>query len=285
MTALSGSPGLKVQVMCEGIRYTEALAAANAHAMPNYYPYRFKEGEHDPTGRGIATIPYLINTADGTEIRILGNGDSPWHVEGSLEAGYRLIDDRDGREVSIVFEPKHPWFTQKTADGMPYAQAGVTTHGDMLVINVAPGCEYFLHKIDGVSMRCSFCAYGAPDERTIHLGQETGKVEIPQATLERMGEALQAVIGQTEIRHIYLVGGSLTDARAEGERFLQLARYVKSDQPLGHPRRAGLGRFARRRHRDLPPRTSWSTTSASTSRWARAACSSASARARRASSV
>ena len=55
--------------------------------MPNYYPYRFKEGEHDPTGRGTATIPYLINTADGTEIRILGNGDSPWHVEGSREAG------------------------------------------------------------------------------------------------------------------------------------------------------------------------------------------------------
>ena len=241
MTALSGSPGLKVQVMCEGIRYTEALAEANAHAMPNYYPYRFKEGEHDPTGRGIATIPYLINTADGTEIRILGNGDSPWHVEGSLEAGYRLIDDRDGREVSIVFEPKHPWFTQKTADGMPYAQAGVTTHGDMLVINVAPGCEYFLHKIDGVSMRCSFCAYGAPDERTIHLGQEAGKVEIPPATLERMGEALQAVIGQTEIRHIYLVGGSLTDARAEGERFLQLARYVKSINRWGIPVALGSG--------------------------------------------
>ena len=53
--------------------------------MPNYYPYRFKEGEHDPTGKGIATIPYLINTADGTEIRIMGNGDSPWHVEGDRQ--------------------------------------------------------------------------------------------------------------------------------------------------------------------------------------------------------
>ena len=45
----------------------------------------------------------------------------------------------------------------------------------MLVINVAPGCEYFLHKQDGVSMRCTFCAYGAPDERTVHLGQKTGR--------------------------------------------------------------------------------------------------------------
>ena len=75
MNALSGSPALKVQVMCEGIRYTAALGNAAPHSMPNYYPYRFKEGEHDPTGRGIASIPYLINTADGTEIRILGNGE------------------------------------------------------------------------------------------------------------------------------------------------------------------------------------------------------------------
>ncbi len=62
MVTLTGSPALKVQVMCEGIRYTAALGEAAAHSMPNYYPYRFKEGEHDPTGRGIATIPYLINT-------------------------------------------------------------------------------------------------------------------------------------------------------------------------------------------------------------------------------
>ena len=178
MVAITGSPALKVQVMCEGIRYTPALGLAAAHSMPNYYPYRFKEGEHDPTGRGITTIPYLINTPDGTEIRILGNGDSPWHVEGDQQQGYQLIDDRSGQTVAIEFEPLRPWLTQKTADGMPFSQAGVTTHGDMLVINVAPGCEYFLHKHEGDSMRCTFCAYGAPDERTKHLGQVAGRIEI-----------------------------------------------------------------------------------------------------------
>ena len=108
MITLTGSPALKVQVMCEGIRYTAALGEAAAHSMPNYYPYRFKEGEHDPTGRGIVTIPYLINTADGTEIRILGSGDSPWHVEGSRQQGYRLIDDRSGPTEAIEFEPLRP---------------------------------------------------------------------------------------------------------------------------------------------------------------------------------
>jgi hypothetical protein len=241
MALLTGSPALKTQVMCEGIRYTAALGAAAAHSMPNYYPYRFKEGEADPTGRGIATIPYLINTGDGTEIRILGNGDSPWHVEGSLEQGYRLIDDRSGQVVPIEFEPQRPWATQKTSDGMPFAQSGVTTHGDMLVINVAPGCEYFLHKHDGVSMRCSFCAYGAPDERTKHLGQVAGRIEILPPTLDRMAEAMNAVIEQTEIRHIYLVGGSLTDWRKEGERFLQLARYVKKANTRRIPVALGSG--------------------------------------------
>lgn len=241
MVTLSGSPALKVQVMCEGIRYTDALGKAASHSMPNYYPYRFKPGEPDPTGKGYTTIPYLINTADGTEIRVLGNGDSPWHVEGGLDAGYVLVDDRSGLRVPIEFEPLRPWLTQKTADGLPFAQAGVTTHGDMLVVNVAPGCEYFLHKHDGVSMRCSFCAYGAPDERTVHLGQKTGRVDIPQPTLDRMREALDAVIDQTEIRHIYLVGGSLTDARQEGERFLQLARYVKQVNRRGIPVALGSG--------------------------------------------
>jgi hypothetical protein len=225
MSTLTGSPALKVQVMCEGIRYTESLGQAAGHSMPNYYPYRFKPGEHDPTGKGIATIPYLINTEDGTEIRILGSGDSPWHVEGNRQQGYRLVDDRSGRTVPIEFEPLRPWMTQKTADGLPFPQAGVTTHGDMLVINVAPGCEYFLHKQDGVSMRCTFCAYGAPDERTAHLGQKPGLVEIPPSTLERMREALEAVINQTEIRHIYLVGvRSPTD---KGRRPVPAARALR----------------------------------------------------------
>lgn len=241
MSTLTGSPALKVQVMCEGIRYTPALGAAAAHSMPNYYPYRFKPGEHDPTGRGSVTIPYLINTPDGTEIRILGDGDSPWHIEGSQASGYELIDDRSGRRVAVEFEPLYPWMTQKTADGLPFAQAGVQIHGDMLVINVAPGCEYFLHKHDGHSMRCAFCAYGAPDERTKHLGQVAGRVEILPATLARMHEALDAVVAQTEIRHIYLVGGSLTDAHKEGERFLQLARFVAQHNHRRIPVTLGSG--------------------------------------------
>ena len=80
-----------------------------------------------------------------------------------------------------------------------------------------------------------------PTNARMHLGQKTGQVEIPPPTLERMREALNAVIDQTEIRHIYLVGGSLTDGRKEGERFLQLARFVKQANTRGIPVALGSG--------------------------------------------
>lgn len=238
---LEGSPALKTAVMFEGIRYTEALGAAAAHSLPNYYPYRFQAGEHDPTGSGKATIPYLINTADGTLIRVLGNGRSRWSVTGSRDQGYRLRHDDAGAALDIRFEPLHRWMQSETQDGFPMARAGVSTHGDMLVVNVAPGCEYFLHKVNGKAMRCTFCSYGAPDQRTAHLGQRAGQVAIPELTLTRMQEAVRAVVAETEIRHIYLVGGSLTDPVAEGERFLRLARAVREANVGGIPVALGSG--------------------------------------------
>ena len=239
---LAGSPALKTDVMFEGIRYTEALGAAAEHSMPNYYPYRFKAGEHDPTGAGKAKIPYLINTNDETLIRVLGNADSPWSVTGDRDNGYHLVNDSDeGNPVAIDFEPMHGWMKAETSDGFPMAQAGVSTHGDMMVINVAPGCEYFVGKVDGKAMRCTFCSYGAPDKRTAHLGQVIGQVSIPELTLRRMCDAIAAVTAETEIRHIYLVGGSLTDPREEGERFLQLAQVVKDSNPNRIPVTLGSG--------------------------------------------
>lgn len=224
---LGSASELKIELMCAGVRYSDALGAAAAHSVPNFYPYRFQPGERNPTGRDTAAIPYMMETADGTMMRVLANGRSSWHVEGSRKRGYLLLDDATARSFPIEFLSAFGWMSRATSDGFPLARTGVSNHGDMLVINVAPGCEYFLHKHDGVSMRCTFCSYGAPDERTHHLGQTAGQVEIPARTLERMLEGVDAITADTEIRHIYLVGGSLIDPRLEGERFLQLARAVR----------------------------------------------------------
>jgi len=225
---IDSSAQLKTDVMFHGIRYSAALGSAAAHSYPNFYPYKFENGEPNPTGQGKVSIPYLAKIDDGTLFRVLGHGQSKWSVSGDRETGYRLHhDDGDQIGVALRFEPLPEWMSGKTSDGFPMAQAGIGLHGDMAVINVAPGCEFFLHKHDGVSMRCRFCAYGAPDERTAHLGQVAGQVEVPGQTLARMQETLTAAIDEGEIRHIYLVGGSLTDGHAEAERFMQVAAAVR----------------------------------------------------------
>jgi len=137
------------------------------------------------------------------------------------------------------------------ADGLPFAQAGVTTHGDMLVINVAPGCEYFLHKQDGVSMRCTFCAYGAPTNAPCTWPEDrTGRDSADARSHARGAERRDR---SDEIHHIYLVGGSLTDARKEGERFLQLARFVKQANTAAF-RSPWVRCTSRRSHRAVPRR-------------------------------
>jgi hypothetical protein len=244
MLSLPDSAALKLDLMFEGIRYSDALGRAAVHSMPNFYPYRFMPGERDPTGTGKATIPYLFNLDDGTLVRIKGDGASSWYVSGSLENGYRLR--RDGgvtaSELPILFEALPDWMQGTTSDGFPMARAGISRHGDMLVVNVAPGCDYFLEKTpDGVSMRCTFCAYGAPDERTAHLGQTARRAALPELTYRRMQETLQAAVAESEIRHIYLVGGSMTDWHEEGARYLELARQVQAVNDRHIPVTCGSG--------------------------------------------
>jgi hypothetical protein len=242
LPALPYVAGLKLDLLFDGVRYSHALGQAIDHSFPNFYPYRFQEGENNPTGKTKVPIPYLFTTQDGTLIRIKGNGSSPWVINGSLDSGYTLLnDDQPGKEQKIQFEPLPKWMQQQTLDGFPMANTGVSLHGDMAVVNVAPGCDYFLEKHNGESMRCAFCAYGAPDERTTHLGQKPGQVSLPAATYKRMQETLSAAIEETTINHIYLVGGSMRDWHDEGERFIELAQAVQAINKKNIPVTCGSG--------------------------------------------
>lgn len=244
MTAatLPHSAQFKLDLLFEGLRYSDALGRAAEHSFPGYYPYRFEKGEHDPTGKGKATIPYILSTRDGTMLRIKGNGSSTWHVEGSRQDGYCLLHDHDeSPAIDVEFAPLPQWMSSQTSDGFPMSRAGINLHADMAVVNVAPGCEYFLEKHDGQSMRCSFCAYGAPDERTAHLGQVVGRTSVPEITYQRMQETLLAAIAETPINHIYLVGGSMIDWHEEGKRFIEVARAVQAVNKHRLPVSCGSG--------------------------------------------
>ena len=230
---------IKVDVMFDGVRYTPALGAAAATSAPNFYPYRFAAGEPDPTGTGKAAIPYLFTLEDGTLIRIKGNHKSPWHFEEDGKGGHHLC--RDGKaERSISFVPRPKWLDMKAKDGTSLARTGAEALGDMLVINVAPGCQYFTQKSDdGQSMRCTFCGYGRPDERMVTLGQKIDRLALEAHTLPRMQETIAAALATENVRHIYLVGGSMTDWEEEGRRFLDLARAAR--EVVGHRAHLSLG--------------------------------------------
>ena len=96
---------MKLDLMFDGIRYTEALGEAAAHAYPNYYPYRFQKGEPDPTGQGKVEIPYLVTLPDETLIRVKGSFESPWHVAGDRSSGYKLINENREQTFDITI----PW--------------------------------------------------------------------------------------------------------------------------------------------------------------------------------
>src|SRR5262249_51199580 len=156
----------------DGVRYTPALGEAAATSSPNFYPYRFAPGEPDPTGIGKAAIPYLFTLDDGTLVRIKGNFKSPWHIEHDGHGGPVLCPGRKP-ERAIRFVSRPRWLDMHAADGMSMAHTGAEALGDMLVINVAPGCQYFMAKDEGgKSLRCTFCGYGRPDDRMVPLGQK-----------------------------------------------------------------------------------------------------------------
>ncbi len=227
---ISPSAGRKLALLFEGIRYSSALGAAAAFAYPNYNPYRFSPGEENPVGAPQTAIPYLFRTNDDTVVRIKGCGDSDWLVSGSEADGFFLCNDAAAvAPEPISFVPRPQWMDDTTADGFPLRQAGVSLIGDLAVINIAPGCEYFVaDKHNGEAMRCRFCVYGAPNERMDHLGQEIGEVGLPDQTYSRMKEALAAIVSANTARHIYLVGGSMLERAKEGRRYIDVAQQVQS---------------------------------------------------------
>jgi len=231
---LPETPRIKVDLMFEGVRWTSALGDAMRFAAPNFYPYRFGPGEEDPTGAGKTVMPYLLTLDDGTLIRLKGNPSSPWRVEGPHAGGeYSLWHDdcEDALRRDVSFDPRPAWADRTTTDGTPMRAVGVDFHGEMLVVNVAPACQYFLAKPPSGkgNLKCTFCGYGRPDERMAALGQAIDTPDLADFTYQRLREALRVARDEGRMRHVYLVGGSMTDWREEGERFLKLARVVREE--------------------------------------------------------
>ena len=142
-----------------------------------------------------------------------------------------------------------------TADGTAMKATGLSQHGEMLVLNVAPGCEYFV--VPGQSgsektknLSCSFCLYGLPDKRIKALGQELYVLNVPKPTLDRVVEA--CAHPTTDAQQLYIVGGSMLDMEAEGKRYIQIAeRLARAGLTERYYVACGSGAIRREEMREL----------------------------------
>ncbi|MAD60967.1 MAG: hypothetical protein CMH49_05570 [Myxococcales bacterium] len=252
---------LKAALLFYGLQDSERqvkfLVEAGDWAFPNFMPHYLAPAF--PAYRGMRQVPfpYLIRLADDTQVRLRLKSESPFvlrRLDGTdfpnFEEAQQNSDsmgawshqhqkspkhtqvkgfpyalyEKDRYITTLSFEPKLAWSAALTADGTPFKATGLSQHGDMMVLNPAPGCEYFVAPFghEKKNLSCQFCLYGLPDQRMKSLGQSLFKAELPTENLKRICEA--CAHPETNAKHLYLVSGSMVDMAEEGRRFVQLAR-------------------------------------------------------------
>ncbi len=227
----------KAELMFGGLRFTEALTrAVEEGAAPNFYPYRRKK----PSGLAESVpVPYLFDLGGKAVARIRVDDRARLEVRRDDAGRYSLWgpDDaaaNDGAApelhelTEVRFVRQHGWSSFRTADGLDSFAAGAEQLGDMIVVNVAPGCEYFTARGPaGHSQKCSFCAYGRFDKRSVTLGQEQGQIVLDELIPRRIEAVMRAAAADPQAGHVYITGGSVLDPAQEVERFLPIVEAVR----------------------------------------------------------
>ena len=200
----------KTELLFSGVKYSEVLTeAVQEGAAANYWPYR--KISADGQGRFVP-VPYLFKLGSAVA-RVRINDRSAYQVRRS-NGTFQLWQD-GAALCDVEFVRAHAWQSFRTSDGGSYYDAGVEQLGDMLVVNLTPGCEYFLTR-----SRCGFCGYGRFGPRSHALGQLPGVVPPAALTLARLQEVLEFAAATGEARHVYIVGGSVLSPEQEAERYL-----------------------------------------------------------------
>ena len=217
---------LKSALLFHGVQYTGELASAAKWAFPNYMPYQLPVGMPAFEGKRRIEIPYLLRMQDDTQVRLRIKDGSPFSIHQTDKPNWFEIQEDGHRVMLTTFEPRLNWANKITSDGTPMRATGLSQHGEMLVLNVAPGCEYFVSPMEATpdkseNLSCKFCLYGLPDRRLKTLGQELFQIGLPTSTYDRVVEA--CCDPDTDAKQLYLVGGSMTSPEDEGARFVEIA--------------------------------------------------------------
>jgi hypothetical protein len=218
---------LKTALLSLGVRYDPLLAEAAKTALPDFRPLVLPDGTR-------VQVPYLMILENESLVRLRCRENSPFTLIHE-DHNYFLLLDHDEPVVRFSFAGRPAWHGRTSEDGTPLDSCGLNQHGDMMVLNLTPACEYWSTPQTGFELnadsfarshRCAFCGYGLPDERSRALSQETGKPTIPRSVIQRAVEAV-GLGAEAGARHLYLTGGSMTAPELEAERYLGLVEGVR----------------------------------------------------------
>ncbi|HLA26923.1 MAG TPA: radical SAM protein [Syntrophales bacterium] len=217
---------LKTALLSLGVRFHSLMVEAGKTVLPDFRFHRLPDGS-------LVQLPYLMVLEGGSLIRLRCREDSPFQIEPDGDNFFLM--DRAEPVVRFTFADRPVWQTRKASDGVPLNGCGLNQHGDMMVLNLTPACEYWLTPFEGTALtpdpperscRCAFCGYGLPDARSKTLGQEQGQPAVASAVLKRAGEAVQMGVA-SGARHLYLTGGSMTNPNLEAERYLNIVNGIR----------------------------------------------------------
>lgn len=217
---------LKTAMLSLGVRFDPVLVEAAKTALPDFRSHTL------PDGRQVK-LPYLMILEGGSLVRLRCREDSPFRIV--RDGKTFCLEDAGEPVIRFEFAKRPAWHGRVAADGTPLDACGLNQHGDMMVLNLTPACEYWTTpvaedpiagKSGGSSHRCAFCGYGLPDARSRALGQVPGNPDIPEIVLQRAAEAVRIGV-ETGARHLYLTGGSMTVPELEARRYLDIVRAVR----------------------------------------------------------
>ncbi len=218
---------LKTALLTLGVRFNPIMVEAAQTALPDFRPYALPDGTQ-------VQIPYLMILENGSLVRLRCREDSPFEIAWKDET-YHIIENGTAL-VSFSFALRPVWHDHRSQDGAPLSASGLNQHGDMMVLNLAPACEYwntFMNERtssmtgSAKSFRCAFCGYGLLDDRSRAMGQELGNSAVPPEAMNHANEAIRLGI-KAGARHLYLTGGSMTDPALEADRYMNILNGVRA---------------------------------------------------------
>mgnify|MGYP002345191819 CR=1 FL=1 len=213
---------MKTALLSIGVHFDPLMVEAARTALPDFRPHTLPDGSK-------VQVPYLMKLENGSLVRLRCSEESPFTIKHQGGLSFLLLDE-GAPFIQFSFANRPVWHDQTASDGTPLNACGLNQHGDMMVLNLTPACEYWstprnesnLSDIRNKrSYRCAFCGYGLPDERSRALGQKEGEATIPPLSMKHAAEAVSKGI-EAGARHLYLTGGSMLDPELEADRYLSI---------------------------------------------------------------